>query len=107
MPRKKWYVGSRNGEHRVFGSVEKPTWKTHGHVFRGVWGPFRSKKTAEWALNHGIWNPHCVTPADAEKLRRQWEKREREWEQLQQQHPEWFTRFVWDDERNCYVKEGA
>ena len=51
----RWYVGKQpDGAREVFSSVRKPTEASHGHRYRIVEGPFRSKGGAvEFAE---VWN---------------------------------------------------
>jgi hypothetical protein len=63
------YVGMTSKKPwKVFKSDTTPTVTSHGHLYNGVIGPFRTKRGAEFMRDHGAGNPHCQCVADAERL---------------------------------------
>ena len=68
----KYYVGRKIGSNYLYGdvftSVKTPTSETHGHLYHGVTGPFRTKKGAMFMAECGYDNPHCRSVGEAEKL---------------------------------------
>jgi len=64
----KYYVGRKGTKGEVFTSSKTPTADTHGHLYRAVTGPFRTKKGAMFMAECGYNNPHCSTVSEAERL---------------------------------------
>ena len=63
------FVGKKyDGMREVFRYNGHPTERTHGHVYRYVIGPFRTKRGAEFMRDYCENNPHCQDVADAERL---------------------------------------
>ena len=54
----------------LFRSATTPTKKTHGHLYKAVIGPFKSKVGASYFARYGRNNPHIRTADDAERLAR-------------------------------------
>lgn len=63
----KWYLGHAGGKHEAFSSKQEPTQETHGQ-YGAVVGPFRTKRAAMWAQEHGQGNPHFQHVRDAERI---------------------------------------
>jgi hypothetical protein len=40
------YIGMRAGKRRVFSSEFEPTEQSHGHIYKAIIGPFRTKAAA-------------------------------------------------------------
>ena len=69
MKRSRWYVGCGETGRDTFSSREEPTSETHGHLYCAVWGPFRTKRGAEFGASPAaVNNPHVQTVADAERI---------------------------------------
>lgn len=67
----RWYVGHLQGNNRgfeAFRSEVKPTAQTHGDLYTGVIGPFKTKRAVKWAEKYGYINPHFHSVEDAERL---------------------------------------
>jgi hypothetical protein len=65
----RWYVGVKTGaKFEAFRSETTPTQATHGHLYGGVIGPFRTKRAALWCEKHGWNNPHAQTVAEMERI---------------------------------------
>jgi hypothetical protein len=45
-PKKKWYVGCKQGNKTVFGATSTPTKVSHGHLYVAVVGPYQTRKEA-------------------------------------------------------------
>jgi len=77
--RKRWYVGYktyRGGLTRreAFKAEIEPTQETHGVQYSAVWGPFRTKRGAEFGASwRAVNNPHVQTVADAERIAKELE----------------------------------
>ena len=77
--RTRWYVGYkvwRGGETRreAFKSKTEPTQETHGIQYNAVWGPFRTRRGAEFGASwRAVNNPHVQTVADAERIAKELE----------------------------------
>jgi len=66
-----FYLGRRGENDLVlFHSALPPTKQTHGHVFKAVIGPFKSRVAAGYFARYGKDNPELRTAADAERLAR-------------------------------------
>ena len=66
----RYYVGYRlMGGREVFRADSEPTEESHGHLYGAAWGPFRTRRAAEFgASEHAVNNPHVVTVSDAERV---------------------------------------
>ena len=64
----KYWVGIMEGVRTVFACAHTPSWATHGRLYAEVFGPFKTKRGAEFMAGPGYNNPHCRTVADAERL---------------------------------------
>ncbi len=66
----KLYVGCKAGSKEVFRTTEIPTHESHGGKYEACIGPFRTIRAAKWMAHpvRGMFNPHCVTVGDAERL---------------------------------------
>jgi hypothetical protein len=64
----KWYVGHNRGTLEAFKASATPTTDSHGHLYAGVVGPFRTKRAALWAEQYGSMNPHFQHVSDAERI---------------------------------------
>ena len=65
-----YYIGATVGGvfiKEVFFSKRTPTEKTHGKIYRYTIGGFRTKKAAEFMINH----PMVATVSQAERLSKQ------------------------------------
>jgi hypothetical protein len=66
VKRAKFYVGPKifsfYSDYEVFKSVETPVPSTHSHLYRFVFGPFKTKRGAEWFKD----NPNVQHVDDAE-----------------------------------------
>ena len=66
-----FYLGKRGEDDLIlFHSVAIPTKQTHGHLYKAVIGPFKSKVGAGYFARYGKNNPDIRTAADAERLAR-------------------------------------
>jgi hypothetical protein len=54
----------------LFCSSTIPTKESHGHLYRAVIGPFKSKVGASYFARYGQNNPHIRSADDAERLAR-------------------------------------
>lgn len=70
MPLFKWYIGHTATALVAFQSPTNPTETTHGHLYRAVIGPFRTRRAAQWAEQYGFLNPHFQHVNDAERIAR-------------------------------------
>jgi len=79
--RKKYYVGmKKDWTLEAFLSEVEPaqhsiSHRTHGHIYRFVVGPFRTKRGALFFEQYGHNNPHCCNVSQTERLAKS--------------HPEW------------------
>ena len=66
----KYYVGSNcsAGVRLVFKADENPTQESHGHLYKSVVGPFRTKRGAMFHAAVGANNPHVRHVNDAERI---------------------------------------
>ena len=75
----KWYVGCktyRSGQtiRKAFKSETEPTQETHGLQYGAVWGPFRTRRGAEFGASwRAVNNPHVQSVADAERIAKELE----------------------------------
>ena len=61
-----WYVGL-GAIREAFKSDVEPTFETHGDKYPATWGPFRTKRGAEYGARYGgNGNPHLVTVDETE-----------------------------------------
>jgi hypothetical protein len=69
---KRLYVGTKYDGTREIFSVSRfvPTEQSHGHLYKYVTGPFRTRAGAEFMRDYGENNPHVQTVYDAERLAR-------------------------------------
>ena len=66
-----FYLGKRSEDDLIlFHSATPPTKQTHGHLYKAVIGPFKSKVGAGYFARYGRNNPDIRTAADAERLAR-------------------------------------
>lgn len=66
-----FYLGKRGEDDLIlFHSTAIPTKQTHGHLYKAVIGPFKSKVGAGYFARYGKDNPDIRTAADAERLAR-------------------------------------
>lgn len=66
-----YYLGKRGEDDLIlFHSAAIPTKETHGHLYKAVIGPFKSKVGADYFARYGRNNPNIRTAADAERLAR-------------------------------------
>lgn len=66
-----FYLGKRGEDDLIlFHSAMPPTKQTHGHLYKAVIGPFKSKVGAGYFARYGRNNPDIRTAADAERLAR-------------------------------------
>jgi len=66
-----FYLGRRGEDDLIlFHSTAIPTKQTHGHLYKAVIGPFKSKVGAGYFARYGRNNPDIRTAADAERLAR-------------------------------------
>lgn len=66
-----FYLGKRGEDDLIlFHSTAMPTKQTHGHLYKAVIGPFKSKVGAGYFARYGKDNPDIRTAADAERLAR-------------------------------------
>lgn len=77
--RARWYVGYksyRGGQikREAFKSETEPTQETHGAQYCAVWGPFQTKRGAEFGASwRAVNNPHVQSAADAERIAKELE----------------------------------
>jgi hypothetical protein len=71
MTKSKFYVGRKDGRRVVFKSDTVPTPASHGHLYNGVTGPFRTKRGAQFDAAFGENNPHVRHVRDAERIAKQ------------------------------------
>lgn len=64
----KWYVGRNGGSATAFKSATAPTIESHGHLYKSVTGPFRTKRGAMFDAAMGLNNPHVQHVNDAERI---------------------------------------
>lgn len=64
----KYYIGLSYGLRIRFKAENNPTVASHGHLYNGVIGPFRTKRGATFMRDCGQHNPHVTTVADAERI---------------------------------------
>lgn len=67
----KYYIGLKSPKRERFKAAELPTVVSHGHLYNGVIGPFRTKRGATFMRDCGMHNPHVTTVADAERIAKQ------------------------------------
>ena len=66
-----FYLGKRGEDDLIlFHSTVIPNKHTHGHLYKAVIGPFKSKVGAGYFARYGRNNPDIRTAADAERLAR-------------------------------------
>jgi hypothetical protein len=66
-----FYLGRRGEDVLIlFHSTAIPNKQTHGHLYKAVIGPFKSKVGASYFARCGKNNPDIRTAADAERLAR-------------------------------------
>jgi hypothetical protein len=66
-----FYLGKRGEQDLIlFHSATIPTKETHGHLYKAVIGPFKSRVGAGYFARYGRNNPNIRTAADAERLAR-------------------------------------
>ena len=66
-----FYLGRRSEDDLIlFHSTAIPNKQTHGHLYKAVIGPFKSKVGAGYFARYGRNNPDIRTAADAERLAR-------------------------------------
>ena len=66
-----FYLGRRSEDDLIlFHSTAIPNKQTHGHLYKAVIGPFKSKVGAGYFARYGSNNPDIRTAADAERLAR-------------------------------------
>ena len=66
-----FYLGKRGEDDLIlFHSTAIPNKQTHGHLYKAVIGPFKSKVGAGYFARYGRNNPDIRTAADAERLAR-------------------------------------
>ena len=66
-----FYLGKRGEDDLIlFHSVPIPTKETHGHLYKAVIGPFKSRVGAGYFARYGRNNPDIRTADDAERLAR-------------------------------------
>ena len=66
-----FYLGKRREDDLIlFHTTAIPTKQTHGHLYKAVIGPFKSKVGAGYFARYGRNNPDIRTAADAEHLAR-------------------------------------
>ena len=66
-----FYLGRRSEDDLIlFHSAMPPTKQTHGHLYKAVIGPFKSRVGAGYFARYGKDNPQIRTAADAECLAR-------------------------------------
>ena len=70
----KYYLGWKDSEYHLFQADFEPTEKTHGSQFDLVWGPFKTKRGAEFGRRYGMNNPHTQTVADCERIAKEADK---------------------------------
>lgn len=67
--RTRLFVGvAEGGVREVFRFAGTPTEKTHGRKYAAAIGPFVTRAGANYMRDYGVWNPHCQTVAEAERL---------------------------------------
>ena len=66
----RYYVGSNQaaGIRQVFKADQTPTVETHGHIYKSVVGPFRTKRGAMFHAAVGANNPHVQHVNDDERI---------------------------------------
>ena len=66
-----FYLGKRpRGDLILFHWSNIPNKETHGHLFKAVIGPFKSKVGAHYFARYGRNNPQLLTTEDVESLAR-------------------------------------
>ena len=66
-----FYLGKRRqGDLILFRSSNIPTKETHGHLFKAVIGPFKSKVGAHYFARYGRDNPQLCSADEVERLAR-------------------------------------
>lgn len=66
-----FYLGKRGEDDLIlFHSTAIPNKQTHGHLYKAVIGPFKSKVGASYFARYGRNNPDIRTAGDAERLAR-------------------------------------
>ena len=66
-----FYLGKRGEDDLIlFHSTVIPNKHTHGHLYKAVIGPFKSRVGAAYFARYGSNNPYIRTAADAERLAR-------------------------------------
>ena len=66
-----FYLGRRSEDDLIlFHSTAIPNKQTHGHLYKAVIGPFKSRVGAGYFARYGRNNPDIRTAADAERLAR-------------------------------------
>jgi hypothetical protein len=66
-----FYLGKRaQGDLILFRSSNIPTKETHGHLFKAVIGPFKSKVGAHYFARYRRNNPQLLTAEEVERLAR-------------------------------------
>ena len=66
-----FYLGKRpQGDLILFRSSNIPTKESHGHLFKAVIGPFKSKVGAHYFARYGRDNPQLLTAEEVERLAR-------------------------------------
>jgi hypothetical protein len=66
-----FYLGKRGEDDLIlFHSTAIPNKQTHGHLYKAVIGPFKSRVGAGYFARYGRNNPDIRTTADAERLAR-------------------------------------
>ncbi len=68
----RWYLGHVSGKTEPFRAASTPTTESHGHLYNGVTGPFRTKRGCQFMHVFGRNNPHCLTVSDAERLAKEY-----------------------------------
>jgi len=68
--RTRLYVGYTLGAMAVFRSATEPTFKSHGHLYNAVIGPFQTRRGADFMAQYGRNNPHVQHVRDAERIAR-------------------------------------
>ncbi len=76
--RNRFYVGHISypwGQtQEVFRAIEPPTQETHGNIYIGVTGPFRTLRAAKAMTHYGWNNPHMLSVSDAERISKKYEQ---------------------------------
>jgi hypothetical protein len=72
------YVGiKKDATREVFQASDGPTEELYGHRYSAVIGPFQTQRGAKFMAEHGRNNPHLQTVADAERVARDEERKEK------------------------------